>query len=354
MYNAWDSNMPLPKIAELKQIKAKYTTVKPFEPEKDGYIFLHGVALANYKSKLFCAWAHNKVLENSDDEEVNYAISNDGGVTWSQYIEGDLSPQKGTAVSHGVFLVHQEKLWFFAPQFKGDLNREKAMMRMCAYVFDEAEEKFCPLGTVLDERFWPMCEPILMDDGNYIIPGIYVGSGYYDTDNGAAVAISHQDDLLHWDMVKLPIADDVQVWGECCIVAEGSHLRLYCREHSRKLVALYSESSDFGRTWTTLGASNLPMIDSKPYSGTLSDGRHYLISSCAQDITARNPLTIALTRPGEADFSTIYTVDSGKILSYPYAIEIDRKLYIAYSSSTEGRNRNSAVLAIVDIEDLKS
>ena len=33
--------------------------------------------------------------------------------------------------------------------------------------------------------------------------------------------------------------------------------------------------------------------------------------------------------------------------------ESDKKLYVAYSSTTEGYNRNSAELAIIDIEDLK-
>ena len=62
---------------------------------------------------------------------------------------------------------------------------------------------------------------------------------------------------------------------------------------------------------------------------------------------------IAVAEKGEACFSRIYTVDEGKTLSYPYAVEIDKKLYIAYSSTTEGYNRNSAELLIVDIEDLK-
>jgi Neuraminidase (sialidase) len=351
MYNIWKNEVDLPDVLKLRKVNVERITIKPFEPEKDGYVFLHGVALAKFKGRMYCAWAHNKVQENSDNEKVNYAVSDDNGKTWSKCINGNMNPKDGVAVSHGVFLIHEEKLYFFAPQYKGQLGAE--MMKMSVYVFDEANDKFRYINVAMDERFWPMCEPVLMENGNYIMPGIYVASDYRSADNAAAVAISHGSDILHWDMVKIQRTEDVRVWGECCVVVNGSHIKMYCREHSRKLKALYSESFDFGNTWSEMALSDLPMIDSKPYAGTLSTGQHYLICSCAEDISERNPLTIALTEKGEDKFSKIYSIDSGKLLSYPYAIESDKKLYVAYSSTTEGYNRNSAELAIIDIEDLK-
>ena len=351
MYNIWKEGVDLPKISELKEVRSEHVTIKPFVPEEDGYVFLHGVALANFNGRMYCAWAHNKVRENSDNEEVNYAVSDDGGKTWSGCINGDMNLQNGVAVSHGVFLIHKEKLYFFAPQFKGQLGAE--MMKTSVYVFDEANEKFCYIDVAVDERFWPMCEPVLMENGNYIMSGIYVASDYMSPDNAAAVAISHGSDILHWDMVKIERSEDVRVWGECSIAVDGSKIKMYCREHSRKLRALYAESFDFGNTWSEMDLSDLPMIDSKPYAGTLSTGQRYLICSCAGDISARNPLTIALTEKGEDKFSKIYIIDSGKIVSYPYAMEADKKLYVAYSSSAKLDNRNSAELAIIDLEELK-
>lgn len=351
MYPIWKEGVKIPKVTELKKIPSERVTVKAFEPEKDGYIFLHGVALAKFKGKMYCAWAHNKVKENSDDEEVNYSVSNDNGKTWSKCIHGNCAPKKGTAVSHGAFLVHDGALYFFAPQFKGYQGKEA--MRMSAYVLDEATEGFRYCGVAMDERFWPMCEPILMENGNYVMAGIYVASDYRAPENTAAVAISHGSDVLHWDMVKFEYADGVRVWGECTVIADGARITLYCREHSKKLKALCARSLDFGCTWSVLDVSNLPMIDSKPYAGRLSNGQRYLICSCADEIRTRDPLTIALSEAGEDTFSKIFVIDEGKILSYPYAIEADNKLYVAYSSSTEGKNRNSAELAIIDMKDLK-
>lgn len=370
MYHVWKNGVDLPEVSQLKKVNAERITIKPFVPEADGYIFLHGVAIVEFKGRMYCAWAHNKVLENSDDEEINYAVSDDGGKTWSECIQGNCSPEPGVAVSHGVFLVHEEELYFFAPQFKGQLGTE--MLKMSAYVFDEEAGKFHYLGVAMDERFWPINAPMRMENGNYIMTGTYIDSDYTSSRNAAAVAISRGSDILHWDMIKLKRVDTVRVWGECCLIINGSNCKMFCREDSKKLKALYAESNDYGRTWSELDLCDLPMIDSKPCSGTLSTGQHYLICSCAKDIASadrpltgdlrsstingRDPLTIALTEKGEDKFSKIYTIDSGKVLSYPYAIELNQKLYVAYSSAVsnrEGFNRNSAELAIIDLREFQ-
>ena len=350
MYHIWKDGPDIPCVADLKTVPSRRITIKPFEPEVDGYVFLHGVALIKFKGRMYCSWAHNRYLENSDDEEVNFAVSDDDGVTWSGLIRGEMNPKEGIAVSHGSFLEHRGALYFFAPQFKGQLGAE--MLKMGVYKLDEASGAFLYLGVALDDRFWPMCEPILMENGNYVMAGIYVGSGYRSSDNAAAVAISRGSDVLHWDIVKVEKAEGVRVWGECSVTVDGCNCQMICREHSGKKLALYSESHDFGQNWSVMDLSDMPMVGSKPYAGTLSDGRRYLICSSARDIYDRDPLTIALTKRGESQFSEIFRIDGGKYLSYPYAVEIDQKLYVAYSATAEGSNRNSAELAIINVEDL--
>lgn len=354
MYKIWKDGLDMPDTASLEAVRAEHICIKPFTPEKDGYVFLHGVALAKFKNRMYCAWAHNKVRENSDDEELNYAVSEDGGYTWSDFVKGNCSPEAGTAVSHGAFLIHEERLYLFAPLFSKMLYPPDGRFRMAAYVLNEESGRFEYVGIVLDEPFWPMCEPVRMKNGSYIMSGMYVADSFRSSDNRAAAAISHGADIFHWDMVKIEKAKDVQVWGECSLIPDGDVFRMYCRESSGKRCALYSESHDCGRSWSVMGSSNLPMIDSKPYAGKLSNGCGYLICSCAKDIAARNPLTIALAKKGEDKFSKIYKIAdlNGYALSYPYAIEIDQKLYVAYSSGLM-QNRNSAMLAIIDLADLR-
>jgi hypothetical protein len=86
-------------------------------------------------------------------------------------------------------------------------------------------------------------------------------------------------------------------------------------------------------------------------------------------------LTIAVSRPGQRDFSRVFVIRHALFpegpgesheraaLAYPYAIEHDGKLYVGYSNSGggvgrtgEGRelwNNNSAELAIILVDSLK-
>jgi len=107
------------------------------------------------------------------------------------------------------------------------------------------------------------------------------------------------------------------------------------------------------------------MAASKPYSGTLSTGQHYLICTTTADSgNRRSPLTIAVTRPGERLFSAVYGIRDAvhegpgeshpnARLSYPYAVEHEGDLYVIYSNcGGRGGNRNSAELAIIPVESL--
>ena len=134
-----------------------------------------------------------------------------------------------------------------------------------------------------------------------------------------------------------------------------------------------TESKDFGRTWTEIRESNLPMAASKPYAGILSTGQRYLVcTTTADSANRRSPLTIAVSRPRESVFSRIYRIRDAAVavpgssvprieshpqcrLSYPYAAEYDGKLYVIYSNDgSRGGNRNSCELAIIPIEKLRA
>jgi len=132
---------------------------------------------------------------------------------------------------------------------------------------------------------------------------------------------------------------------------------------------------DYGRTWTPMTTSNLPMVTSKPCAGTLSTGQRYLIATTTADTGKRRaPLTIAVSKPGENKFSKVFVIRHAEFpdgpgeshpnasLAYPYAIEHDGKLYVSYSNNGgnvgrtgKGRelaNNNSAELAVIPIASL--
>jgi hypothetical protein len=177
------------------------------------------------------------------------------------------------------------------------------------------------------------------------------------------VAISHGDDLLNWNLVSIPRPPELNLWGESTVLINGSKVMNISRY--RRPIALTSTSNDFGRSWTTLGESNLPMAASKPYAGVLSTGQRYLIGNTTADNRNRRwPLTIAVTEPQGKQFCRVYRIRSAThdgpgeshpsaALSYPYAIEQNGKLYVGYSNNGgRGANRNSAELAVIPMKSL--
>jgi hypothetical protein len=362
----------IPKAADLPVLEGlRFSVIKPYEFKKDGYRFLHGVGLCFHKGKLYASFGHNQGGENTDTEEARFCVSEDAGKTWSEVRTMDAG-EGPVGVSHGSFLSHGGKLWAFMGAYTGTMQG----IHTRAYQLNETTDTFEPLGTVIEGGFWPMQEPIKMDDGNWIMAGITAGGDApAGGKNPAAVAISHGDDLRKWDLVPIPQVPGLgKVWGESTVIVEGKRITNISR-YGAEARALVSTSDDFGRSWTAMRPSDLPMATSKPYTGVLSTGQRYLVCSTSADGGGRrSPLTIALSKPGEEMFSKVFVIRHALFpagpgesherasLSYPYAIEHDGHLYVGYSNSGdkstrvgEGRelwNNNSAELAVIPLSEL--
>lgn len=353
----WDESIPVPSREELPLVKGVgFQTIQHYQPDVDGYHFLHGVALAFHERTLWASFAHNKGAENTGTEEARFRTSPDGGSTWGEIVTVDAHPSGSRlAASHGVFLSHQGKLWMFLGAFTD--FRQNVHTR--AYVWNKQRKSWDAQGEIVGQGFWPMQEPVRMENGNWIMAGFQAEGEYL-----AAVAISRGDDLLQWDLVVIPKEAGVKMWGESTVIVAGNEVVNIAR--SRGENALVAVSKDYGKSWTASRPGNLPMVTSKPYAGVLSNGQRYLIGTTVKDAkTRRSPLTIAVSRPNEKLFSRIFSIRDAEhpsplvtsnpraALSYPYAIEHEGKLYVGYSNSAGRRgNNNSAELAIIPISSL--
>lgn len=362
----WDETRPLLNSQDLPVLEGtRFSVIKPYEFSRDGYRFLHGVALCFHHGKLYASFGHNQGGENTDTEQARYVVSADEGRTWSEVRAID-SGSPGLGISHGTFLSHGGQLWAFMGAYRGTMQG----VHTRAYLLDETTGEWQSRGTVVEDGFWPMQEPIRMHDGHWIMAGIRVGEG-----NPAAVAISRGDPLTEWDLVVIPTPPGMQMWGESTVIVDGAEV-LNVSRYGEQAWALVATSQDYGRHWTTLRPSNLPMTPSKPYAGTLSTGQHFLICTTTADSgNRRSPLTIAMTHPGERVFSSVRVIRHADFpegpgeshphaaLAYPYAVEHDGYLYVGYSNNGgnvgrvgEGRelwNNNSAELAVIPLESLQ-
>ncbi len=359
----WLSDQPVPKNAELSALKGvQFHVIKAHEPDHDGYPWLHGVALAWHKGKLYASFGHNKGRENTSGEEARGRVSSDGGKTWSETFTIGAGEEPNLGISHGAFLSRGGELWAFMGAFYGsrltDIANSKVHTR--AYRLNEATGGWEKKGTVIEGGFWPMQEPLKMDDGNWIMCGLRVGDGH-----PGAVAISHGDDLTKWDLVPVPRPDALKMWGESTVIVSGKRVQNFTHINPVPSMVATAVSEDYGRTWTDYVVSDLPMVRSKNYSGMLSTGQPYFIGTTTAEgatINRRSPLTIAVGRPGEKGFRKMFLVrdsvcpespgdsDLRAGLSYPYAVEHDGNLYVGYSNSgARGGNNNSAELAVLPI-----
>jgi hypothetical protein len=363
----WLSDQPVPKNAELNKLKGvQFHVIKAHEPGKDGYNWLHGVALAWHKGKLYASFGHNRGQENTAGEEARGRVSSDGGKTWSETFTIGAEEEPNLGISHGTLLSRDGELWAFQPAFYGNrlTDTKNSKVHTRAYRFNEATGAWEKKGTVIEGCFWPLQEPLKMNDGNWIMGGLRVGNG-----SPGAVAISHGNDLTKWDLVPVPRPDAIKMWGESTVIVSGKRVQSFTHINTLPSMVAAAVSEDYGRTWTDYAVGNLPMVRSKNYTGMLSTGQPYFIGTTTVEgatINRRSPLTIAVGRPGENGFRKVFLIrdavcpespgdsDTRSALSYPYAVEHGGYLYVGYSNSG-GRhsNENSAELAIIPIETLR-
>jgi len=362
LYKLWTGG-EIGKSEDIPLLKhVKFKTIKEYEPKVDGYKFLLGVAMVRYHDQWIVSFGHNKGLENTSTEVANSIFSNNGS-KWGDLVTID-SAKNQMGVSHGVFLNYEDKLWAFHGSFLNKLE----LVHTNAYNYNQRIGKWEYRGIVAADGFWPLQEPIKMDNGEWIMAGASIIVGPRQAQ--PAVAISKNDKFNQWEVRRIPSA--IKVWGESTIIVDGAKVLLISRSHNNtpKIegmshpLAYVSLSTDYGKTWSELKPSNLPMSASKPYAGILSNGQRYLINSISEDTgNNRAPLTIAVSRPNENSFVKLYRicdVEKGQKrnhtrFSYPYAVEYEGNLWIVYSKSADRSepNNNSAELAIVPIKELK-
>jgi len=355
----WDERIVLPKSADLPTVQGtEFYVLKQKAPDVDGAKWTLGVGLAWHKGRLYASYGYNKGDENTPTEEAHVRVSQDGGKTWGPPVVMDQG-EGNLGVSHGVFLSQGGRLWAFMGAFYDNFQRTHTR----AYLLDETTGQWQAKGVVIGEGFWPMQEPQKMDDGNWIMSAIRTAKGYALSGDPPAVAISHGDDLTKWDLVVLPVDRRLRsVWGESAVIVKGRQITNISRFGGKPL-ALISTSEDYGRTWTSSLPSNLPMATSKPYAGTLSTGQRYLVCTTTADTGGkRSPLTIAVSRPGEAIFSKVFVIRRSVFpggpgvsseraeFSYPYAIEHEGKLYVGYTHKSHVANE----IAIIPVASLSA
>lgn len=346
-YSLWTGPSIPTDVAQIPFVPdIKHRTIH--RPTTDGYRFLHGAAIVHHQGTFYANWANSPTNENGPHETLQGKRSTDGGATWSPLEvigPGFDGPERH---SHGVLFQHQNEVWTICARFgNGIPGRRFDGLKAEAFVLNSASGRWESRGIVM-QNCWPYDEPVRMADGNLI-------TGGQDKDGLPVVAISHGDDVTKWDSVLIPFDRRLAPsFAETTVQTDGKSVLAIIRGSSN--VAWVSASSDFGRTWSTAGPSNLPMPRAKAYFGKLSTGQFYLVSN----LINRDTLVLSVGKPGQMAFQKMWRIRHGKSIpprfpgaakspqwSYPYGYEHDGKLYIVYSIGKE-----DCGLSVLDIDQV--
>ena len=358
----------LPKISFLDGLDADNLTLRADIPmyevtmPDEEYEFLHEAAIIAFKNKLFAAWYNNCKIELHGETPIRFASSEDGGKTWSKPVTVAVDKTGSILYCPPVFAIEDGKLYMFLNQ----MVKADHMHSFDLYIYNEEKNQF--------EELWSRPIPFKLNTNVYKLSNgklIHPGRISHEIDtfpNTPAVMISDDGKVdTKWRLVKLAengnLPDGAKyVHPELSLVECGGKIYGFCRNDGRDVPVVYI-SEDAGESWSQPYAHDLPLSPSKIYSGTLSDGRNYVVGNIHFDYAdryKRTKLAIFFSRKGEMKFDKGFVLQDGKqegtafsgTWHYPCCYEHDGKLYVIYSANTGDGNTRGAVVSVIDIREI--
>lgn len=335
----WSGTEPFPVVDDIELIGQELVRYQQIHTATKPITFAIGAALINFNGIWHASWAANPdgVSENLGTEHVTERISSDNAHTWSEV--RTLAPQLGGEAfhSHGSFLIHKKKLYFFAKHgpFSGPAK---------VFKFGPDGKSWKDLGLATnDATFWPMDEAQQMGNGQWIMGGLGGKSGKLP-----AVAVANDDNILEWEIRELPIKE-FKGFGETTVITKGNEVLAISRNGAVKS-PMVNRSTDAGATWSGPLTANIAMVAAKPYAGRLADGRPFLICNvpAQKGAVSRSRLCLLLGAPRSMTFDRVWLLRPGdppaarfsgpqhkSQWAYPYAHEHKGALYIAHHNAKE-------------------
>lgn len=332
-------------------------TYELFKPNEQ-YSFVHETAIVEYHGVLFAAWYACPRFELMERSPIVFCRSFDQGKTWDELQIVADDPEGNILYCPPVFGICDDKLYMLL----NEMVSADHMHALDLYVYNEEANEF--------EIVWSKPIPFKLNtnvyqlpNGKLLLPGRIAELDKFP--NTPAVMISDSGKIdAEWRVVN--IAEDGNlpdghklVHPELSAVIDGEVVYIFCRDDEVNVPLLYI-SRDNGEHWTKAIAHNIPFTSSKIYSGTLSNGRNYVIGniwSGQEWENSRSKLAVFFSKPGEFKFNEGYLLQDGisqqfgygQMWHYPVAHEADGKLYVIYTASVQNPKRG-AVVSIIPVK----
>ena len=318
------------------------------------YTFLHESAVIVFHDVLFAAWYNNEETELDGKTPIRFARSFDGGKTWTLPEIVTIDSMGSILFCPPIFGICKDKLYMMLNQ----MVAPDCMHTLDLYLYDEVSEKFGflwsrPIPFKLNTNVYKL------DNGKLLLPG-RVGE-LDQLPKIPAVMISDSGEIDNeWRLIKIQENEKLPdgsefVYPELSAIIDHSKIYAFCRNDNRKIPIMYM-SEDYGEHWTGPYTHDLPFIDVKIYSGTLSNGSSYIIGNIHP---GRKTLAIFFSEPGTMRFTKGYILQSGFCEAlqygarwhYPSAYEDKGSLYVIYTVGMENGQRGAA-MSVIDLNSI--
>ena len=343
-------NTDIENLKKSDKVKT-YFILKPSEE----FRFCHEAAIIEFHGRLIAAWYNNRKSELAGYTPIRFAVSEDEGKNWClpKTVAGD--PSGKILYCPPVFGIDDDRLYMF-------LNRMVApdhIHSLDLYIYNQTENRFDflwsePLPFKVNTN---VCK---IDNGKLIIPGRFGEPDGFPQIPG--VIISDSGTINNeWRGIRITggktLPDGTEfIHPEVSLIIDKNRIYAFCRNDKRNVPIVFM-SDDYGEHWSGPHASDIPLASSKIYSGTLSDGRNYVIGNLKGDrktlyilFSDRNTMKFRRGIILQDGFSE--EMGCGYQWSYPSAYESNGKLFVVYTVSYNSEQERGIVISVIDISDL--
>ena len=329
-------------------------TVTVFAATDDSPHYANGVVMTAFKGKLYCMWQTSAKDEDAEDTYVAYAVSSDGGTTWSSPMVLCPTVDNGYCASGGWLATDNLLIGYINVRTKDIANSggyTQYVESSDGLTWTEPKDVTMADGTQLNGIFEQ--DPHVLSDGRIICaahfqPGLKLCPVYTDDPTGRT----------GWKKGQFQYTDNGSQSAELepsFFVQKDGTLVMVMRDQKGSYMVLAATSSDRGETWTKAVKTNMPDSRAKQCAGNLPDGTAFLVNNPGRvtnssNTTWRVPLALTLSADGKT-FDRSYLLRSGsdgdytprryegksKTLgySYPKALVYGDYLYISYSTNKD-------------------
>jgi len=314
--------------------------------------FVHDTMMCVYHEKIYMAWYSCPRGEIADDTMIIGKTSSDNGKSWSEpFIIASDDGSRG-AVRHYVpvcFAIDKGRLYAIISEMtRHDRPVSTGLYRMDNKKGTESWEYVTDIISEKDNVSLIVNNNVLsLPNGGYIMSGRYYPEKNCYPDR-PCVLVCADGDITKWKIVPLC----GEALGTCpetsvTLTADGKLIAVTRNAAGKKSIFFISE--DMGSMWTRV-ENSLPVVDTKLYAYTLSNGKTLVIFNCSSNGKERTRLCLGVLNTQTMLFENVRTLafgmsEVGDIYHYPCVVENRGTVFVSCTVN-KGNVRSAAVFRI--------